>query len=146
VFLVEGVPMMIALKRLWRQESGQDAAEYALLIVGVALVVIAILYAFSGSTNHSFGAATNTMLSGSVSSGSGGGGSQGGGGGQGGGQTGGGSGGGGGQTGGGSGSGGGSGGGTGSGGGGGGDTGGGSGGGGNGGGTHNPPTTLGNGQ
>ncbi len=82
--------MLTILKRLWRQQSGQDAAEYALLIVGIALVVVAVLYAFSGSTNHSFGAATNTMLTGSAggsgggSGGSGGGGTGGSGGGEGG--------------------------------------------------------------
>jgi Flp pilus assembly pilin Flp len=43
--------MLTTLKRLWRQESGQDAAEYALLIVGIALVVVAVLYTLSGSTN-----------------------------------------------------------------------------------------------
>jgi Flp pilus assembly pilin Flp len=133
--------MLTILKRLWRQQSGQDAAEYALLIVGIALVVVAVLYAFSGSTNHSFGAATNTMLTGSAS---GGGGSQGGGGGQGsGGQTGGGGSGSGGQTGGSGGGGTGTGGGSGSGGGTGGSGGNGGSGGGNGGGINNPPTPVG---
>src|ERR1700730_5945832 len=70
--------MLTTLKRLWRQQSGQDAAEYALLIVGIAMVIVAVLYAFSVPTSHSFGAATNTVIGGS--SGGSGGGSGGGGG------------------------------------------------------------------
>ncbi|MGA2431371.1 MAG: hypothetical protein ABSH13_22935, partial [Candidatus Acidiferrum sp.] len=71
--------MRKTLKRLWHQQSGQDAAEYALLIVGIAMVIVAVLYAFSGSTGHTFGAATNTVIGGS-SGGSGGGSGSGGGG------------------------------------------------------------------
>ena len=64
--------MLNTLKRLWRQQSGQDAAEYALLIVGIAMVIVAVLYAFSGSTSHSFGSATS-HVTGGASGGSGGG-------------------------------------------------------------------------
>src|SRR5450755_2299453 len=63
--------MLNTLKRLWRQQSGQDAAEYALLIVGIGMVIVAVLYAFSGSTSHSFGSATNSVM-GSAAGGSGG--------------------------------------------------------------------------
>ncbi|MGC1907255.1 MAG: hypothetical protein WA715_25750, partial [Candidatus Acidiferrum sp.] len=61
------------LKRLWHQQSGQDAAEYALLIVGIAIVVVGALFAFGNSTSHSFGTATNSVIGGSSSGGSGGG-------------------------------------------------------------------------
>src|SRR5262245_44593104 len=91
--------MLKTLKRLWRQQCGQNAAEYALLVVGIALVVVAVLYAYSGSTNRAFHSTSGAVMAG-ASGGSGGGGSPGGGGGTGGGGS---SGGGGGQTGGGSG-------------------------------------------
>src|ERR1700676_736393 len=64
--------MRKTLERLWHQQSGKDAAEYALLIVGIAMVIVAVLYAFGGSTSHSFGSATNTVMGG-ASGGSGGG-------------------------------------------------------------------------
>ena len=63
--------MLSFLKRLWRQESGQDAAEYALLIVGIAIVVVGAIYAFGQSTGSTFGGAAQTVIGGS-SGGSGG--------------------------------------------------------------------------
>ena len=64
--------MLSFLKRLWRQESGQDTAEYALLIVGIAIVVVGAIYAFGQSTSHSFSGASSAVMGGS-SGGSGGG-------------------------------------------------------------------------
>jgi Flp pilus assembly pilin Flp len=64
--------------RLWRQQSGQDVAEYALLIVGIALVVVGVLYDISGATNHAFNSAGSSVITGGSGS-SGGGGSAGGG-------------------------------------------------------------------
>src|SRR5262249_46354675 len=77
------VKMLSDIKRLWRQESGQDAAEYALLIVGIAIVVVAALYAFGHTTSNSFSGAAQTVIgggSGGSGGGSGSGGSGGGGG------------------------------------------------------------------
>jgi Flp pilus assembly pilin Flp len=75
--LPEGIYMRNILKRLWHQQSGQDAAEYALLAVMLALVVVAILYSFGGANAHVFDSATTTVGS-SVGGGNGGGGSAGG--------------------------------------------------------------------
>ena len=71
--------MLSPLKRPWRQQSGQAATEYALLIVGIALVIAAVLYAFSGSMGHGLGSATNAVIGGSSGGSSGGSGDGGGG-------------------------------------------------------------------
>ncbi len=64
--------MRSSLKRLWKHESGQDAAEYALLIVGIVIVVVGAIYAFGNSQSHTFSGAAQTVIGGS-SSGAGGG-------------------------------------------------------------------------
>ena len=72
--------MLTALKRLWKQESGQDTAEYALLVVVLALVIVAALYAFSSAEKTPFNGASSAVSAGaSGGSGAGGGGSAGGG-------------------------------------------------------------------
>ena len=70
--------MLTTLKRLWKQESGQDTAEYALLVVMLALVIVAALYAFSSAEKKPFNGASSAVSAG-ASGGSGGGGSAGGG-------------------------------------------------------------------
>src|SRR3984893_5514550 len=74
--------MLMVLKRLWEQESGQDTAEYALLVVMLALVAVAALYAFGSASKKPYDGASASMIVRS-SGGSGGGGGQGGGAGQG---------------------------------------------------------------
>jgi Flp pilus assembly pilin Flp len=64
--------MLSPLRRPWRRQSGQAMAEYALLIVGIALVIVAVLYAFRGSMGHGFGTATDAVIGGSSGSSSGG--------------------------------------------------------------------------
>jgi Flp pilus assembly pilin Flp len=64
--------MLSPLRRPWRRQSGQAMAEYALLIVGIALVIVAVLYAFSGSMGHGFGTATNAVIGASSGGSSGG--------------------------------------------------------------------------
>ena len=75
--------MLTALKRLWKQEVGQDTAEYALLVVMLALVVVAALYAFGSASKKPYDGATSTMSGGSTGGSGGSGGGQGGGAGQG---------------------------------------------------------------
>jgi Flp pilus assembly pilin Flp len=88
---IEGPAMKTILKGLWRQDSGDDVAEYALLVAMIALVVLVAVYSFGVSNGKRIGD-TATSLSNSVSgggagsssSGQGGAGGQSGGGGQGG--------------------------------------------------------------
>jgi Flp pilus assembly pilin Flp len=64
--------MWTLLKRLWRQQSGHDSSEYALLVAMIALIVLAAIYSFGHSTSNSLSSAANSVSSGS-SSGAGGG-------------------------------------------------------------------------
>jgi len=41
--------MMTILKGLWRKQSGDDVAEYALLVAMIALVVLVALFSFGTS-------------------------------------------------------------------------------------------------
>jgi Flp pilus assembly pilin Flp len=83
--------MMTILKGLWRKQSGDDVAEYALLVAMLALVVLVALFSFGTSNGKLISDAANSISSsasrvGGSSSGSG---SQSGGSGQGGGEPGG---------------------------------------------------------
>jgi pilus assembly protein Flp/PilA len=51
------------MKRLWKEEEGQDLIEYALLIVLIALAAAAIFPTVGGSINAVFTRA-NTCLTG----------------------------------------------------------------------------------
>ena len=68
--------MNTMLKSLWRHDSGDDVAEYALLLAMIALVVLVAVYSF-GTSNGKRISDTATSLS-SSSSGGGAGGSSGG--------------------------------------------------------------------
>jgi Flp pilus assembly pilin Flp len=60
--------MKTILKGLWRQDSGDDVAEYALLVAMIALVVLIAVYSFGMSNGKRIGD-TATSLSNSVSGG-----------------------------------------------------------------------------
>ena len=60
--------MKTILKGLWRQDSGDDVAEYALLVAMIALVVLVAVYSFGVSNGKRIGD-TATSLSNSVSGG-----------------------------------------------------------------------------
>lgn len=45
------------LKRLWKEEEGQDLVEYGLLVVLVALAAIAGMNALAGAINSTFNTA-----------------------------------------------------------------------------------------
>jgi Flp pilus assembly pilin Flp len=65
---IEGPAMKTILKGLWRQDSGDDVAEYALLVAMIALVVLVAVYSFGMSNGKRIGD-TATSLSNSVSGG-----------------------------------------------------------------------------
>ncbi|HXP68566.1 MAG TPA: Flp family type IVb pilin [Candidatus Dormibacteraeota bacterium] len=49
------------LKRLWKEEEGQDLVEYALLLVLVALAATAGMGALATAINTTFGAAGTNL-------------------------------------------------------------------------------------
>jgi Flp pilus assembly pilin Flp len=49
------------LTTLWTDESGQDLAEYVLLLVLIAIVVAAAIIAFRGAIINGFEAATEQL-------------------------------------------------------------------------------------
>jgi pilus assembly protein Flp/PilA len=51
------------LKRLWREEKGQDLTEYALLLVLVALVAIATMQTLGSSISTVFANANANLTS-----------------------------------------------------------------------------------
>jgi pilus assembly protein Flp/PilA len=62
LFLVTyGEEKMKMLKNFIRNEEGASAVEYALLVGGIAAVVMTMIYALGGSINSRF-AAVNTQL------------------------------------------------------------------------------------
>jgi Flp pilus assembly pilin Flp len=53
--------MPLMLKRLWRNQSGQDLTEYGLLMVLVALLLVVGIEAVGKSIGKSTNGATNTL-------------------------------------------------------------------------------------
>lgn len=49
------------LKRLWKEEEGQDLVEYGLLVVLVALAAMAGMNTLAGDVNAMFGKAGNAL-------------------------------------------------------------------------------------
>jgi pilus assembly protein Flp/PilA len=49
------------LKRLWKQQEGQDLTEYALLLVLLALAAIGTLSSLAVAINQVFSEASSTM-------------------------------------------------------------------------------------
>ena len=49
------------LKRLWREEDGQDLVEYGLLVVLVALAAMVGMNSLAAAINATFGKAGNTL-------------------------------------------------------------------------------------
>jgi len=49
------------LKRLWKEESGQDLTEYALLLVLIALVAVAALQGLANAINNVYSQAANDL-------------------------------------------------------------------------------------
>ena len=82
---------MTTLKGLWRKQSGDDVAEYALLVAMIALVVLVAVFSFGTSNGKLISDAASSISSSAARAGgsSSGGGSQPGGSGQGGGEPGG---------------------------------------------------------
>jgi Flp pilus assembly pilin Flp len=79
--------MKTILKGLWRRDSGDDVAEYALLVAMIVLFVLVAVYSFGKSNGKGFSDTATSLSSGSSgggasssSGGQGGGSSQGGGG------------------------------------------------------------------
>ena len=57
--------MMDSLKRLIRQEEGQDLVEYALLLVFLALAAITVLPTLGKAINNVFSQSASTLTTGS---------------------------------------------------------------------------------
>jgi Flp pilus assembly pilin Flp len=53
--------MLQVITRLWKDESGQDATEYVLLVVLIALAITAGMTALATGINGAFGNAATTM-------------------------------------------------------------------------------------
>jgi pilus assembly protein Flp/PilA len=49
------------LLRLWRDDSGATAAEYSLIIGGIAAVIIVVVYALGAKVNNLYGNVTSKM-------------------------------------------------------------------------------------
>jgi Flp pilus assembly pilin Flp len=58
---MEGVQMKEVLLRLWKEESGQDLTEYALLLVLVTLLAFASLQSLSTHINTVYDQAANDL-------------------------------------------------------------------------------------
>jgi Flp pilus assembly pilin Flp len=58
---MEGVQMKEVLLRLWKEESGQDLTEYALLLVLVTLLAFASLQSLSTKINTVYDTAANDL-------------------------------------------------------------------------------------
>jgi pilus assembly protein Flp/PilA len=69
--------MLSMLKRLWRNESGQDLVEYVLLMALIALVLVAGIHTLGNSIAKSTAASANTLKAVAAGQQSGGGGQQG---------------------------------------------------------------------
>src|SRR5271156_2824570 len=55
--------MMTILKGLWRKQSGDDVAEYALLVAMLALVMLGALFSFGTSNGKLISDAANSISS-----------------------------------------------------------------------------------
>lgn len=55
--------MQRILKHLWREESGQDLVEYALLIVLVALGAVVAMKSLASAISNAFSSAAANMTS-----------------------------------------------------------------------------------
>ena len=53
---------MKLLRKLWKDDSGQDLIEYALLIVLIALVMVASISTLSTKIQGAFTSAANAMV------------------------------------------------------------------------------------
>jgi Flp pilus assembly pilin Flp len=54
----------MVLHSFWKDETGQDMAEYALLLALVSVVLVATINAFKGAIQVSFQNATSSLTSG----------------------------------------------------------------------------------
>jgi len=55
--------MSTTLRRLWKEEEGQDLTEYGLLLVLVALAAIAGMSALATAINNAFSSAASNLSS-----------------------------------------------------------------------------------
>ena len=51
------------IRSFWKDESGQDMAEYALLLALIALVLVVAIQAFRGAIENRFDQATSELNS-----------------------------------------------------------------------------------
>ena len=53
--------MMRLINKLWTDEAGQDATEYVLLVVLIALAITAGMTVLAAGINGAFGSASTTL-------------------------------------------------------------------------------------
>ncbi len=58
---LEATPVSNLLKRLWREEEGQDLVEYALLLVLLALAAIGSIGGVATAINNAFSSAAKNL-------------------------------------------------------------------------------------
>jgi pilus assembly protein Flp/PilA len=61
--IARGTPTMNFLKRLWKEEEGQDLVEYALLVVLLALAATVGMQGLATAINNTFIAAGTNLTS-----------------------------------------------------------------------------------
>jgi len=59
--LVHGGEMLEILRRVWSQDSGQDIAEYAMMLAVILLIVAATVSSIGTNANTVFGNAANAL-------------------------------------------------------------------------------------
>jgi Flp pilus assembly pilin Flp len=56
-----GEQMINTLRKLWLEDDGQDLAEYGLLLILIAIVVVTAITAFQGAITAAFNRATGVL-------------------------------------------------------------------------------------
>jgi pilus assembly protein Flp/PilA len=57
------IKMIVLLKRLWKDEQGQDLVEYGLLLVLVSLGAVAAMGTLASAISSAFGNASSNLSS-----------------------------------------------------------------------------------
>jgi Flp pilus assembly pilin Flp len=57
----EKIDMMGLAKRLWRNEEGQDIAEYAVMLAVILVIVIGTIRLIGGNANNVFSSVANSI-------------------------------------------------------------------------------------
>lgn len=55
------VKMFAALRQFWRQEEGQDIAEYAVMLAVILVLVVGTIKLVGGAANNAFSATASSL-------------------------------------------------------------------------------------